>query len=86
MVDGQFAGEWKNNVEFIVKGDSKVYSIAMASVIAKVLRDEYMLEQSRNYPNYRFDKNVGYGTPEHIKAIEEFGLCDLHRKSFKLKL
>jgi ribonuclease HII len=85
LVDGKFSGEWGRDIEFITKGDSKIYSIAMASIIAKVLRDRYMHEQSINYPNYRFDKNVGYGTAEHIKAINEYGLCSLHRVSFKLK-
>ena len=66
----------------IVHGDALSYSIACASVIAKVSRDRYMVEQDAVYPAYGFAKNKGYGTAEHIAALREYGPCPLHRKSF----
>ena len=66
----------------LVKGDSKSASIAAASVLAKVTRDRYMREVDREYPQYGFLKNKGYGTKGHIDALFEFGPCPLHRKSF----
>lgn len=66
----------------VVKGDSKCASIAAASIIAKVERDNYMVEISDKYPEYNFQKNKGYGTAEHIEAIKVHGLSDIHRKSF----
>ena len=66
----------------IIKGDAKVYSIAAASIIAKVTRDRIMKEWADVYPQYGFDAHKGYGTARHIAAIKEHGLCPLHRKSF----
>lgn len=66
----------------IIKGDAKSYSIACASIIAKVARDRLMVELDEKYPEYNFKKHKGYGTAEHIKAIKEHGPCPLHRKSF----
>lgn len=66
----------------IIKGDAKEYSIAAASIIAKVTRDRMMLEWDKIYPQYGFAKHKGYGTANHISAIKEFGPCLLHRKSF----
>ena len=66
----------------IVKGDAKCYSIAAASIIAKVTRDRIMREWDEVYPEYGFIKHKGYGTAAHIQAIKEFGLCPLHRRSF----
>ncbi len=68
--------------EFAIKGDSKSASIACASIIAKVYRDNIMKEYDKEYPQYCFEKNAGYGTAEHIKAIREFGITPIHRKSF----
>lgn len=68
--------------ESIIKGDAKVYSIAAASIIAKVTRDRIMREWDEIYPQYGFAKHKGYGTSAHITAIKEYGLCPLHRKSF----
>lgn len=68
--------------EFIIKGDAKSASIACASIIAKVYRDNIMKEYSRVYPLYGFDKNMGYGTKEHIDAIKKYGPCKIHRASF----
>ena len=66
----------------IIKGDAKVYSIAAASIIAKVTRDRIMREYDEIYPEYGFAGHKGYGTAKHIQAIKEFGPCLLHRKSF----
>lgn len=66
----------------IVKGDDKSNSIAAASIVAKVTRDRIMKELSLEYPVYGFEKHKGYGTREHLKAIEEHGVCCLHRRSF----
>lgn len=69
----------------IVKGDSKVRSIAAASVVAKVYRDDLMKQYHAEYPNYGFDKHVGYGTALHIQNIKSYGLSKLHRRSFVVK-
>lgn len=66
----------------IVKGDAKSYSIAAASIIAKVTRDRIMRQWDEVYPMYGFSKHKGYGTVAHIAAIKEYGLCPLHRRSF----
>lgn len=68
----------------IIKGDSKYLSIAAASILAKTYRDEYMLQLHEEFPMYRWDKNMGYPTKEHRKAILEYGPCKYHRKTFKL--
>ena len=66
----------------IIHGDALSYSIACASILAKVTRDRYMAEQDAIYPQYGFVKNKGYGTAEHIAAIRKFGPCPIHRRSF----
>lgn len=71
--------------EKIIKGDAKSISIAAASIIAKVTRDRIMKEFAQIYPEYGFERNSGYGTAEHIKAIEKYGLCPIHRKTFASK-
>ena len=68
--------------ESIIKGDAKSYSIAAASIIAKVTRDRIMRQWDELYPEYGFEKHKGYGTKMHIDAIKEYGPCPLHRKSF----
>ena len=68
--------------ESIIKGDAKCYSIAAASIIAKVTRDRIMREWDKVYPQYGFATHKGYGTAAHIKAIKEYGPCPLHRKTF----
>ena len=67
----------------IRKGDQLCNSIAAASIIAKVTRDRMMLACHQKYPQYNFARHKGYGTKEHRKAIEKFGVCELHRKSFR---
>ena len=66
----------------IIKGDAKSYSIAAASIIAKVTRDRIMRQWDELYPEYGFEKHKGYGTKMHTDAIKEYGPCPLHRKSF----
>lgn len=68
--------------ESIIKGDAKCYSIAAASIIAKVTRDRIMREWDEVYPQYGFIQHKGYGTAKHIAAIKEYGLCPIHRRSF----
>ena len=68
--------------ESIIKGDAKCYSIAAASILAKVTRDRIMREWDKIYPKYGFEKHKGYGTAAHIAAIKEHGLCPIHRRSF----
>lgn len=66
----------------LVKGDSRSYSIAAASVLAKVTRDRLMLAADRRWPEYGFAQHKGYGTPEHLAAIARHGPCEIHRRSF----
>jgi ribonuclease HII len=68
----------------LVKGDSRLANIAAASILAKTFRDDIMKEMAVQYPAYGFDRNKGYGTAAHRKAIERNGLCDCHRKSFNI--
>lgn len=69
-------------VRGIVKGDSLSYNIGAASILAKVTRDEYMKNLSKEYPEYGFEKHKGYGTKEHIEALKKIGPCIYHRLSF----
>lgn len=66
----------------IIHGDATSYNIACASIIAKVYRDDLMTALDSKYPEYNFKKHKGYGTAEHIRAIREHGLCEIHRRSF----
>lgn len=68
--------------EKIVKGDANIFSIACSSILAKVYRDDLMIKISKKYPEYFFEKHVGYGTKNHIESIKKYGLCDIHRKTF----
>lgn len=69
--------------EAIIKGDSKSASIAAASIIAKVERDHYMVKIAEKYPQYGFEQHKGYPTQQHLDAIEQHGICDIHRKTYK---
>ncbi len=66
----------------IIKGDAKSYSIAAASILAKVYRDNLMREYDKEFPMYGFAKHKGYGTKMHIDAIKQYGICKIHRRSF----
>ena len=65
-----------------IHGDALSYLIAAASIVAKVQRDNYMIEMDALYPEYGFAKNKGYGTAEHIAALKKYGPCPIHRRSF----
>ncbi|AYD40051.1 ribonuclease HII [Clostridium fermenticellae] len=82
LSDGYAVKNLNIDNEFIIKGDAKSASIACASIIAKVYRDNLMREYSKEYPNYRFENNSGYGTKEHIEAIRKYGVCKIHRRYF----
>lgn len=67
----------------IIKGDEKVFSIAAASILAKVSRDRFMIKQGKKYPAFQFEINKGYGTSRHLAAINKHGACPIHRRSFR---
>tara|TARA_B100001121_G_C18669299_1_gene612927 strand:- start:402 stop:974 length:573 start_codon:yes stop_codon:yes gene_type:complete len=69
-------------LKFVIKGDEKISEISAASIIAKVARDRLIVKMSKNFKNYAWDQNAGYGTRQHIKAIKKFGITKYHRKSF----
>ncbi len=85
LIDGNKKEINYKNIEYVIKGDQKHLSIAAASIIAKVYRDELMRDLAKIYKGYNFSKNKGYGTKSHQKAIKKLGLCEIHRKSFKLE-
>jgi len=82
LIDGNIKYELPIKSLSIIQGDRKSLTIATASIIAKVIRDEYMALLSKEYPAYLWHKNSGYGTKEHLNAIREFGITSYHRKSF----
>lgn len=69
----------------VIGGDDSVYQISCASIMAKVYRDNMMIEYSKEYPEYSFENHKGYGTKAHYQAIDEHGLCKIHRKTFMKK-
>lgn len=83
LIDHAHIPDLKVPHEFITKGDSKVFSIGAASILAKVYRDQLMVDYEQKYPGYGFENHKGYGTKEHQNAIEKLGICEIHRKSFK---
>ncbi len=84
LVDGNFSPSNKKNIRTIIKGDQKCISIAAASIIAKVSRDNLMKNLSVNFPNYDWENNVGYGTKKHMEAIRKFGITAIIAKRFPL--
>ena len=70
------------NAEYVIKGDANSYTIGCASILAKVYRDNLMVEYAKEFPEYGFEKHKGYGTKSHIEKIKEIGPCKLHRKTF----
>ena len=86
LIDGYFKEKFDTDYSMVVKGDQTHYSIAASSIIAKVKRDKIMEEYSKIYPNYEFEKHVGYGTKKHIELIRSNGICEIHRKSFLKKI
>ncbi len=84
LVDGNKSPEIKNClIKTIIKGDQKIPEISAASIIAKVSRDKLILKMSKNFKNYKWDLNAGYGTKDHIKSIKKYGITKFHRKTFK---
>lgn len=82
LVDGNQLPEINARMRYVIKGDATSASIAAASILAKVSRDRYMKQMAEIYPQYGFDKHKGYGTKAHYAAVEQYGLCEIHRKSF----
>lgn len=86
LVDGNREPDFGDiPVRTIIKGDSRSANIAAASILAKVTRDRFMLEQDAVYPQYGFAVHKGYGTQKHYAALREFGPCPIHRRSFLKK-
>lgn len=84
LIDGKFIIPNSSfNQEAVINGDALVFSIAAASIIAKVTRDRIMDEMDKKYPNYGFAKHAGYGTKFHMDAIKQFGPCPIHRQTFE---
>jgi ribonuclease HII len=83
LIDGQFRRNFGSHSRKIIDGDAHYYSIAAASILAKVERDNLMVELSNQFPNYGLHKHKGYGTKEHQHAIDQFGICDIHRRSWQ---
>ena len=83
-IDGLFVPK---NMEIkcktFIKGDEKIVSIAAASIVAKATRDLFMIKLGKKFPKYRWNKNFGYGTAEHIKSLRKYGITKHHRKKFK---
>ncbi len=82
LIDAMPLGELKLEHDSIIHGDARCASVAAASILAKVTRDDYMNKMDVKYPNYGFRKNKGYGTKRHMEALDKFGPCEIHRKTY----
>jgi len=83
LVDGNYFNKYKDIPHTcVIKGDDTYYSIAAASILAKVSRDDYMKQLHNEFPKYKWESNKGYGSEEHINMIKEIGITEHHRKSF----
>jgi ribonuclease HII len=85
LIDGNASPKLKFKTKTIIKGDSLSTSIAAASILAKVYRDNLMIKADALYPIYKFSKHKGYGTKLHRNILKKHGTCPIHRKSFKIK-
>ena len=89
IIDGNFnffanvQGLHTTNIQTMIRADDTVPAVSAASIAAKVARDNYMVDVAVDYPDYKFEVNVGYGTAAHIAALKQHGVTDIHRKSFK---
>jgi ribonuclease HII len=82
LIDGRDTIDWEGPQQAVIRGDGASFSIAAASVLAKVYRDRLLVELDRDYPGYGLAQNKGYPCPEHLAALERLGPTPLHRKSF----
>jgi ribonuclease HII len=83
LVDGNLLPDWSYPSQAIIKGDGRSLSIAAASIVAKVSRDQVMADLAKDHPQYGWERNSGYGTKGHQQGLAEFGVCQHHRRSFK---
>jgi ribonuclease HII len=87
LIDGRYifkkGQKPKIPCEFIIDGDNKIKSISAASIFAKVYRDRIMIKMHKKYPQYNFESNKGYGTREHQEALKKYGVCEMHRRSYR---
>ena len=83
LIDGNFTPNIKCKTMFVIKGDQKSLNIAAASIVAKKIRDDIMIDLDKEFPQYFWCKNKGYATKHHLEAIRNHGACCYHRKSFK---
>ncbi len=83
LIDGVHSPKKIYNSKTIIKGDQKIKCISAASIVAKVYRDLYMIKLGNKFPKYKWNKNFGYGTPQHLKALKKFGVTSFHRRSYK---
>ncbi len=86
LLDGHIKIDTDSSVVNVIKGDENYVSIAAASIIAKVTRDKIMVNKSKENNKYKWDKNKGYGTKDHLLAIKKYGITNYHRKSFNLHI
>jgi len=83
LIDGNKLPDLKNyKLKYVIKGDQKIPSISAASIIAKVSRDKFITKLSKQFNNFGWDTNYGYGTKQHLRAIRKFGITKHHRKTF----
>ena len=84
LVDGKFRiPKCSYDQKSFPQGDRKIFSIAAASIVAKVTRDKMMEDYHKEHPDYGFDKHKGYGTKQHMDALKQYGPCEIHRRSFR---
>ena len=86
LIDGPRYHDQSFPYTAIIDGDAKCFSIAAASIIAKVTRDRLMAEYDKQFPQYGFAKHKGYGTKEHLDALRMYGQCEIHRRSFHMPM
>ena len=83
LIDGNFAPKGLKNYKTIINGDEKIKVISAASIIAKVYRDKLMIKLAKEFSNYAWESNFGYGTKAHLEGLKKFGITSHHRKGFK---